>query len=692
MYNFIDVTETQAAELLPAEALQINGVYIENVITGYRTLTVEGREALSAEILSIDTDLRDGSAMKGKRYPARTIRVTYQIKAASDADYRDAYNKLASILNVTDARLIFNDEQDKFFTGTPSEIGAVQPGKNAVVGTFDILCLDPFKYSVMEYEATAERGENSVVIDYGGTYKSFPVLQAELITEDEISEDGESVVPLSAKGDCGYIAFFNEDEKIIQLGAPEEVDGNTAAASQTLINQKFDSPNKWAQSENKLWETNKDIPNYDTESYQTGSVGVTKFIYNDQLPSKFGYLFAGVVSKYEPPWIYYDVTYSTSTRTATYIDIIVTVKAKLGSADSYFGNGYELYGIVTIGDDPYWFKLHDVNDYWKGNSYHSVSKKIRIYVDADTEYIEEDVYFEAVREDDYGKSGVVPKTKSLLVNGIPIPAYVQPTYDTCLTPSSYGNGSKWHGPSIRRIIPADAGGVSGATDFTFSFANSFDMRKSNLSLTATDGIGVFQAVLVSGSGDKRSAVAGVELRKNSGKASAVLNFFAKTQKSSYTINLNLDKKFDPSKTSVIQKTGNTVTFNVCGIQKTLVVPGFADVAVNEIVFNFYAYGGTAAATCWVKNGLRLAKFVKHNCSTWNDIPNKFSANDVVEADCKTGEILLNGNETPGLGALGNDWESFCLTPGVNQIGFAYSDWVEAENAPKFKVKYREVFL
>lgn len=691
MYNFIDVTETQAAELLPAEALQINGVYIENVITGYRTLTVEGREALSAEISSIDTDLRDGSAMKGKRYPARTIRVTYQIKAASDADFRDAYNKLASILNVTDAMLIFNDEQDKFFTGTPSEIGAVQPGKNAVVGTFDILCLDPFKYSVMEYEAAAERGENSVVIDYGGTYKSFPVLQAELITEDEISEDGESVVPLSAKGDCGYIAFFNEDEKIIQLGAPEEVDGNTAAASQTLINQKFDNPNKWAQSENKLWETNKDIPNYDTESYQSGSVGVTKFIYNDQLPTKFGYLFSSVHSQYEKPWIYYDVTYSTSTRTATYIDIIVTVKAKLGSADSYFGNGYELYGIVTIGDYPYRFKLHDVNDYWKGNSYHSVSKKIRIYVDADAEEIKEDVYFEAVREDDYGQSGVVPPTKSPLITWA-IPAYVQPTSDTCLTPSSYGNGSKWHGPSIRRIIPADAGGVSGATDFTFSFANSFDMRKSNLSLMATDGIGVFQAVLVSGSGDKRSAVIGVELRKNSGDAMVELRFFVNKQQRAYASDLRRDKKFDLSKTSLIQKNGNTVKFDVYGIKFTFVVPDIADVVVNEVVFNFYAYGSTAAATCWVKNGLRLAKFVKHNCSTWNDIPNKFSANDVVEADCKTGSILLNGNETPGLGALGNDWESFCLTPGVNQIGFAYSDWVEAENAPKFKVKYREVFL
>lgn len=37
-------------------------------------------------------------------------------------------------------------------------------------------------------------------------------------------------------------------------------------------------------------------------------------------------------------------------------------------------------------------------------------------------------------------------------------------------------------------------------------------------------------------------------------------------------------------------------------------------------------------------------------------------------------------------------EGFYLTPGLNQIGFTYSDWVPAEYAPAFKVRYREVFL
>ena len=116
-----------------------------------------------------------------------------------------------------------------------------------------------------------------------------------------------------------------------------------------------------------------------------------------------------------------------------------------------------------------------------------------------------------------------------------------------------------------------------------------------------------------------------------------------------------------------------------------------DVAVTEITFMMAKYGTKPELSY---NGLYWAKFVKDKCDTWEDIPNKFGANDVVTADCKSGEVLLNGTATPGLGALGNDWEDFYLTPGLNQIGFSYSDWFLLSDlyAPQFKVRYREVFL
>ena len=45
-----------------------------------------------------------------------------------------------------------------------------------------------------------------------------------------------------------------------------------------------------------------------------------------------------------------------------------------------------------------------------------------------------------------------------------------------------------------------------------------------------------------------------------------------------------------------------------------------------------------------------------------------------------------------LGALGNDWERFYLSPGMNKIGTTYSDWMPSGYGPTFRIAYREVFL
>ena len=59
MYRFVDITKQQSVADLPSEAMQVNGVYLENEISGYRTLYTEGRETLETEISTIDSDYTD---------------------------------------------------------------------------------------------------------------------------------------------------------------------------------------------------------------------------------------------------------------------------------------------------------------------------------------------------------------------------------------------------------------------------------------------------------------------------------------------------------------------------------------------------------------------------------------------------------------------------------------------------------
>ena len=559
MYKFKDTIQTEASgvALLPSEALKINGQYIENQIAGYRTLSVSGRESLSPEIETYSTGVRDGSKKKHKRYPERIITVKYRLLADSPQAFREAYTKLGYILDVEDAQLIFNDETDKYFVGTPCSIGEVEPGRNAVIGEFDILCVDPFKYSVTEYEVQAKtvtmaaddgstyRGK-AFNFSYNGTYKAYPKLIGEFYSE---YEDGESASTLTNAGDCGFLAFFNNDNRIIQLGDPDELDGTPASKSQTLINNEFPYIASWGTSAKEAWAVNSAL----TMPFSEAQVG-------------------------------------------------------------------------TIGEVPSMPNAADGN------------------------------YF--------------------------------------LSASSYGSSSaERYGASITRNIPADSSGVAGASDFSLSFRHKHCPTNSE---AGKDECGVFYAFLVSGSGSSRKILAGVRISKYSkngwyGKVEFFVN--GKNMK---------EVKFDFSpknkyfgvggkQSSTITKRGNAVSFDVCGMKYSCNCydSGFASLQAKQVTFMFARYKSAAPLKY---NGVTTVKFVKNNCSTFKDIPNKFGADDVVEVDCRNGEIYFNGLLKPDLGALGNDWEHFYLTPGRNYIGVSYSAWTPAAYAPNVKMRYREVFL
>lgn len=684
MYNFIDVNEASENVVLPSEALRINGEYIENQISGYRTLSVTGREALSPDVVTYTTGVRDGSKLKSKRYPERIITVTYQIMAESNEAFREAYNKLGRILDVEDAELIFNDEQDKFFKGTPCAIGSVPPGRNSVVGEFEILCADPFKYSVIEYEAEADLDARSVLIDYNGTYKAFPTLVAEFYNENEASEDGESEVALTGNGDCGYVAFFTEDEKIIQLGNPDEVDGENAyAKSQTLVNSAFKKSTDWGSAAKKQWAVNSGVTSSSVVE-QAGSpgMGVASYAVHEEPATTSGTLLTAT-SKRSSPHVKYTVTAKATNRTADSVKVALSITAAMTNAGSYWYNAGVLVASIYIGGSWHDVTMKAASDKWKSTSGHTKNLTVTVTGLSDATAALTGIKFKAYRKDSIGTAGILSETAC---NNLAISKYVADTPETCyLTASDFGTGNDWHGPSITRTLPADASGEVGATNFTLSYAQKMSIGNEN---NASSQLGAFQVLLTDASG---GVVAGVNVYKGSNGQKAKLRFYVNsTVKETIDIDLSHNNKyFQSGKSSTITKSGDTVNFNICGVKKSYRDSAIASVAVTKFTITITKYG---SKTPLAYNGLYWVKFVKNNCDTWKNVPNKFSANDVVEADCRNGEILLNGVNTPSLGALGNDWEGFCLTPGLNQIGFAFSEWVADGYEPVPKVRYREVFL
>ena len=214
MYAFVNTVNSGIVGTnLPTEAMSYNGVYLENEIDGYRTLSVTGRELMESEVTDQEIDGMDGSYYRYKTTPARTITVRYQLLARGSREFRDAFNKMNKLLSGEQVKVIFNDESDKYFIGTKTSNTQVDGGSNNVIGEIEIYCSDPCKYSTTEKEFTATDGVLNIV--------------------------NEGTVPVSIDYDVqttsetGYIGLVSE-EGVMQYGKIEELDGETYKQSEWL--------------------------------------------------------------------------------------------------------------------------------------------------------------------------------------------------------------------------------------------------------------------------------------------------------------------------------------------------------------------------------------------------------------------------------------------------------------------------
>lgn len=143
--------------------------------------------------------------------------------------------------------------------------------------------------------------------------------------------------------------------------------------------------------------------------------------------------------------------------------------------------------------------------------------------------------------------------------------------------------------------------------------------------------------------------------------------------------------------STIKKVGNKVTFKIGNlVQRTFIVDEIAEMTINSLSMAFTGNLDT--------NAVRSVKLTNRGNTFFEDIPNVFTAGDIVEADCNDASVYLmragtvSGDYAPEYGALGNDWEAFTLERGTNIISVAWSDWVNPSYKPKISIIYNEVFI
>lgn len=589
---------------LPAEALSINGTYIENVIPGYRTLTVSGRETMAQEIKEAEVGRHDGAFFQYRRYPTRDIVVKYQILAGSNSAYREAFIKLNELLDFEEGQLIFADEPDKYFTGTPTDVDLPEPGLNNAVGEFTLHCEDPFKYSTTEKTVNMSSDENGdyFAVTYSGTHKAYPRLEADFYQTD--TED-------DTHGECSYVAFMTEDEKVLQFGDPENNNYNTVPVR--IFKRAASAPSAPSSQIEYSFETESIVNVADLNGW------------SESIPSGDSALWTTKAT-------------ATSAAMTAYI-----AAADWGTVEEYANqDDSEDYKSILA--------KTEINKKWtsQGSAWSS-------------------------------NSGLVYNTW-LETGSIEIVTNTQ-TNKKRTRPASYGTGTKWHGPSVTRAKSDDI------KDWFFSFQYLFAQGSCSQAMKQS---GQFQAVLWN-HGDKDRIIAAIQMWKLSGTNKGSIRFIVhgKSVKLLSNINFANSTLYTSSKNlraASIKKIGSTLIFKIRGNEYRFVDESIEDIAVNECTF-YFAKKGTDTAITY--NGIATTKLEKY----YQPIPpNPFTTNDVLIIDTKDAAVQLNDLDAQNLGALANDWEGFCLKPGLQQIGVSWSDWVPAAYKPTFKLAYREVYL
>lgn len=249
--------------------------------------------------------------------------------------------------------------------------------------------------------------------------------------------------------------------------------------------------------------------------------------------------------------------------------------------------------------------------------------------------------------------------------------------DKYMYAGSYGTGSGWHGPTLSRIITGE----------TPPIGKNFKFRWKQYMVATSSQYGATEALLWNNDNGTRTLVGGVAIFKSTKdtKCKVYMYVGGTPSKGSFTV--------DVSKIGVceMKKIDNKITFTVAGYTYSYSSNNITDLIANEVSFHFMKKGTTTAMT---SNRIYWAYLQRFSFNNYEDVANIFMPGDVLTVNtADAGVYLDDGSATiPAtyLGALGNDWEDFYLTPGSNTIAVDYSTFTT--DPPTFVIKYRERFL
>ena len=706
MYDFRETTPFTGSDdnQRPAEAMLIDGQYIEDLIPGYSTLQVSGRELLSQSIEKQTIGKSDGEFIQYVRNPSREIVVGYRLAAADNLSFRQAFYKLNDILHGENHQVSFNDDPSKYWLATFSDIDDVPKGRNAITSSFTLFVPDGIAHSVatqtfdnMPYKDVPV----NMLTDSGFESGNVPgVTWGSLATGTIAASSGGANLPipfgnymLKIESDDTstvldqFVSYPLANAVLIKSGETWTYSyyyASAGAASGKASDYLFNGSNV-----NPIFELSMGHGNRITTGGQTAwhrftatftatadmTVTHLRFGFIKTAASDHGWIcIDNIKLEQEPtasPWSpnpadpeYYSDTITVHNGGTYPVEPVITatmhadngVVAFVNDQGSVlqFGSPSEIDGVVRQKSERVYY--FDFENEPKGIVMNDGALTYPNYLDNPATPNKQKGIFSYGRPDGYDNAIAYPNTER--------------------NPSNY-----WSGPSMSGKLAANSNGKQNG---------NFEWRNLIRFATMTNWAGRVEFNLTY----EGKIVASLALYDQSTTDDQVM-FEGKIHDGNdarmlFHEALPRDLYSRANSFAVISKMGDQLTFRIDrvgggNVIRPFTIAGFGALPVDGWTVWFSAFSDVLEANM----GWQDSYFDWVNVDYWTDVPNRFKESDVVKIDVAKRVVSLNGAEDPTLQTVGNNWEGFQLLPGKNTIQVLQSDWAKPYTC---QVEWQEAWL
>lgn len=687
MYDFRETTPFTGSDdnQRPAEAMLIDGHYIEDLIPGYSTLQVSGRELLSQSIEKQTIGKSDGEFIQYVRNPSREIVVGYRLAAADNLSFRQAFYKLNDILHGENHQVSFNDDPSKYWIATFSDIEDVPKGRNAITSSFTLFVPDGIAHSVATQTADNMPYKNypaNQLHNTGFGWKNSNDWNPSIWTPDG-----------TITNQYGIITSANTSKSVIQHTVSQ-------SESSWITSEMTVTISVYVQGQGSIssgyfngsdWEEDSQAQQVDSDDYvQLSFIRVINAVHLDDGSPIFSInafcpsstiqikLLKVELGSTVSPWSpnpadpeYYSDTITVHNGGTYPVEPVITTTmhadngliALINSQGGVlqFGNPEEADGVERQRSEVARYEGFDKEP--AGAAYNTGQTNSHYYyIAAQKNVMEGSVKY----ADDDGSA-------------------VEPVF---LPTNSY----YWEGPSLH-LKTTNASNGSNTGSFIAKWRYKFNSNVSALGaieMTLDNDTGVAYQVII------RSNYAGKDDVDVQVFAGSTLVFQQTLNRSVFSNGRYYEAK--------LTKLGNTLNLQLAGIVQGGIKPSEVVTRNPPLIMppimltSDQASLPITGATLWFQRfenypypdmGVYDMDIEWLNVDYWADLSNRFSAGDVATIDVANRQILVNGVINADLQLIDNDWKKFRLLPGDTQILAQRSSWAQPY---ELEVAFREAFL